>query len=116
MSNSAEGRGGRRRGQGEGRGGVWGRAPTIYAPRRLSTSPLPPSPSQGGKTALDMAKMREEEDKEAAAAQNLEYESTEVVKLLEEAIAAQVGRAALVWVYPPPHKLSLRLVQLAAGV
>ena len=80
------------RGEGPG-GGCWGRGPAHWrraaSPRRAaralsspgaatSTSALPPSPSQDGDTALDLAKKEKH---------------TEVVKLLEN-FAAQVGRAA----------------------
>jgi len=88
VSDGAEGRGGRR-GGGSGKGAgreLWGEGPCSLTPRRLSAPPppppLPPSPSQDGKTALDMAKARNH---------------TEAVKLLEKYTPAyfteQVGRA-----------------------
>ena len=89
--------------RGEGRWRGRGRDPA-QAPRRLSAPPSPspsppgaaastsallPSPSQGGKTALDEAKRQKH---------------TEVIKILEKYdpayLAAQVGRAAP---HPPPR-------------
>ena len=104
MAQRAEegGVGGRGEGRGEGGGGALRRR-RAASPRRPAAALCPrggrlhlrppPSPSQGGNTALDFAKQQKH---------------TEVVKLLENApaFAAQVG-AAPPHLYAPPLRLSV---------
>jgi len=93
-------------GRGAGRG-LWGEGPCSQAPRRLSAPrsprplppgggrlhlrPLPPTPSQGGETALDLAKR---------------YYRTEVIKLLENPTAYFAAQVCRLLLSPPPLRLS----------